>query len=102
MEADNAPSIQALFALGRTVATPGALALLGQLEVAPLTLLVRHQTGEWAEMCQEDQAMNRLAVAQGLRVFSSFELCSGPVSHKVWIITEWDRSVTTILMPEDS
>jgi len=60
-------------------------------------LLARHITGDWAEMCKEDQRANRRAVEEGSRVFSAYRLATGA---KVWVITEADRSATTLLLPE--
>jgi hypothetical protein len=87
------------FNLGQTVATPNALATLSNLNVNPASLLRRHASGDWGDMCAEDKAANDHAVASGeSRIFSSYDLTP---TTKVWIITEWDRSVTTILCPED-
>ena len=90
-----------LFKLGRLVATPGALEFLEQHGVEPATLLDRHIIGDWGDLCAEDKELNDLALNsdaenQG-RLFSSYNVADG----KVWIITEWDRSYTTILLPEE-
>jgi hypothetical protein len=83
--------------LGRIVATPGALKLLTEARGHPLDLLARHATGDWGELCAFDRQQNDIAVREGYRVLSSY-----PVgSERVWVITEADRSVTTILLPED-
>lgn len=92
------PEKRALFALGQLLATPGALDLLQTEDILPIELITRHVTGDWSEMVAEDQQANADAVARGLRVFSSYALPSGA---KIWLITEWDRSVTTILRPQD-
>ena len=95
----------ALFSLGHVVATPAALALVQELGVLVPELLHRHLTGDWQEMCREDRNANWASVLEGqTRVFSSFDIA--PKGHtgkpiKIWVITEWDRSVTTILRPED-
>lgn len=89
---------KALFPLGQVVATPGALDALEEAEQSPLYFLQRHQTGDWSEMVEEDQEENRLSVEKGLRVFSSYKMKSG---KKLWVITEWDRSVTTLLLPQE-
>lgn len=57
----------------------------------------RHATRDWGDLCEEDKAYNDYAVENGERVFSSYE--NGDT--KIWIITEWDRSYTTILLPEE-
>jgi hypothetical protein len=83
--------------LGKVVATPGALNLLGKSGGHPFDLLARHATGDWGELCAFDRRQNQIALRDGYRV-----LCSYPVGREyVWVITEADRSVTTILLPED-
>lgn len=85
-----------LFPLGQVAATPGALNATTEEE--RITFLYRHQIGSWEETCAEDRQSNTLAIFQELRIFTVHSTQSG---HKVWIITEADRSVTTILTPED-
>jgi hypothetical protein len=83
--------------LGRVVATPGALKLLTEASAHPFDLLTRHATGDWGELCAFDRRQNEIALRDGYRVLSSY-----PLGREcVWIITEADRSVTTILLPED-
>jgi len=88
----------ALFDLGQVAGTPGALQAMQEAEQDPLELLVRHATGDWGDLPDEDLAENELSVERGLRVFSSYKLKTGA---KVWVITEWDRSVTTFLLPAE-
>ena len=83
--------------LGRVVATPGALKLLMQAGGCPFDLLARHATGDWGELCAFDRRQNEIALRSGYRVLSSYSVGEG----RVWIITEADRSVTTILLPEE-
>jgi hypothetical protein len=83
--------------LGRVVATPGALKLLMEAGGYPFDLLARHATGDWGELCAFDRRQNEIALRDGYRVFSSYEVSAG----RVWVITEADRSVTTILLPEE-
>lgn len=87
------------FSLGQVCATPGALAALTEAGVHPVELLTRHAAGDWGDLCDEDRAQNQLALRDGLRIFSAHGL--GRTLHRVWIITEADRSVTTILLPEE-
>jgi hypothetical protein len=87
-----------MFALGTVVATPGALACLERWQTGVWPLLARHQTGDWGELSQEDMRENERAVATGLRVLSSYPLGN---DERIWIITEADRSVTTLLLPEE-
>ena len=83
--------------LGRVVATPGALQLLCETGQAPFDYLARHQTGDWGELDTHDRRENQLSIKNGWRVLSSY-----PVGDsKLWIITEADRSVTTLLLPEE-
>jgi hypothetical protein len=60
--------------------------------------LQRHVTGDWGELCPEDIEANEQALLNGARLLSAYRSAKGV---KFWIITEWDRSVTTILLPED-
>ena len=92
------------FKLGQIVATPGALAVLKKAGVKPVVLLARHQSGDWGgQLCQEDRELNELAVANERdkdnrhRVFSLYK-----IKHEtIYIITEHDRSSTTILLSSD-
>lgn len=61
--------------------------------------LGRHAACDWGELCEEDKETNDKSVENGGRLFSSY--IYGSDKEKIWIITEWDRSVTTILFPED-
>lgn len=87
-----------LFVIGMTVATPRAMAVLETQGIAPITLIERHVSGDWSEMQADDQESNRKAIQNGSRVFSSYTLAN---KVKIWIITEADRSSTTILLPEE-
>jgi hypothetical protein len=83
--------------LGRVVATPGALKLLTEAREHPFNYLARHATGDWGDLCAFDRRQNEIALRDGYRVLSSYEVLAG----RVWIITEADRSITTILLPEE-
>ena len=83
--------------LGRDVATPGALKLLMEAKAHPFDYLARHAAGDWGALCAFDRRQNEMALREGYRVFSSYKVPAG----SVWIITEADRSVTTILLPEE-
>ena len=89
---------QPLFALGRLVATPGALELLTRAEQTPLGFLARHSRGDWGECCSEDAKEIDFSVKAGLRILSVYSTRTGA---KLWIITEADRSVTTLLLPSE-
>jgi hypothetical protein len=88
-----------LFSAGQIVATPGALALLEQANKTPLEFVSRHLRGDWGDdLCQDDKTENELSLKQGFRLLSSYKVTE---SEKLWIITEADRSVTTLLLPSE-
>jgi hypothetical protein len=89
---------QPLFSLGQVVATPGALAALLEAGQSPLVFLVRHVMGDWGELPPEDVKENEYSLEHGLRLFSAYRTSKG---EKLWVITEWDRSVTTLLLPSE-
>ena len=84
--------------LGQIVGTPGASAALGEANQSPYEFLDRHVAGDWGEVGSEDWQENDLSVRQGYRVLSAYTLSTG---KKIWIITEADRSATTILLPDE-
>ena len=84
------------FQHGRVVCTPGVLVELELEEI--LLSLARHLTGDWGSLCKEDREYNYVAVENGGRIFSQYETATG---RTFWIITEADRSVTTVLLPEE-
>ncbi|MDE3075945.1 MAG: plasmid related protein [Chloroflexota bacterium] len=63
-----------------------------------LDLLFRHVSGDWGELDEEDKAENELSLREGFRLLSAYTLRNG---EKIWIITEADRSVTTLLLPDE-
>jgi hypothetical protein len=94
------------FELGQLCYTPGAQDLMQRYQVSPFQLIARHVAGDWGDVCPEDAQTNEEALQEGSRIFSVYVL--PPLSEgetlavaKVWIITEADRSVTTILLPEE-
>ena len=89
----------ALFMLGNVVATPAALALIEEYGASVLQLLNRHQAGDWRELCKEDCEANWQAAFGDERVLSAFNIGSSDKPIKIWVITEWDRSYTTVLTP---
>lgn len=88
-----------LFSLGRTVVTPGALDLLDRTSTNGTDLLNRHQCGDWGIVCPADAKSNDRAITDGTRILSAYEL--GARREPLWIITEADRSVTTLLLPSE-
>lgn len=89
---------RARLTLGRLFATPAALEVLRVANVSVSDLLARHLNGDWGDVTADDRKQNDLALETGLRVLSSYAL---PGNAKIWVITEWDRSVTTVLLPDD-
>lgn len=83
---------------GTLVATPLALDELDRANISGLRLVYRHMSGDWGDLDDHDKEANRNALQHGGRLFSSYVLTTG---KKVWIITEADRSATTILCPEE-
>ena len=84
------------FSLGLLAATPGALEALNEESFWPY--IKRHANGDWGDVCTEDRAENELSLKEGFRLLSAYHL---PDGCKIWIITEADRSATTILLPEE-
>jgi len=87
-----------LFPLGGIVATPGALDVLERANQSAAFFLARHAGGDWGELDQADIAENEYSMAHGFRLLSSYTTATG---EKLWIITEADRSATTLLLPEE-
>jgi len=86
------------FELGSVVGTPGAMAALQAAGTDPRELLLRHSVGDWGELDPEDIQANEAALTHGHRLMSCYTLSTG---IKIWSITEWDRSATTLLLPEE-
>lgn len=87
-----------LFPLGQTVATPGALKALARTGISPSVLLDRHQSGDWGDVDTEDWEANARDLIDGERLFSVYHLSDGT---KLYMITEWDRSLSTLLLPAE-
>ena len=86
------------FSLGRIVATPGALEVLEEANQNPFEFLERHQAGDWGELCEDDKSENEFSLKNGFRILSAYRTRN---SLKIWVITEADRSVTTLLLPHE-
>lgn len=84
------------FPLGQIVVTPGALMQIEPQEI--FDAVRRHSLADWGNVCEDDKLSNDHALEHGDRLLSAYLNRAGT---KFWIITEWDRSVTTILLPED-
>lgn len=85
-----------LFPVGRLLATPGALSALVGAGQDAMHFVTRHLCGDWGDLGEEDRRANDSALKDGARILSAYILKSG---EKLWIITEWDRSATTLLLP---
>jgi hypothetical protein len=88
----------AKFPLGQIVATPAAIEAMEESGQTPDFFLERHVAGDWGELSDEDKALNEAALIDGDRILSSYKTLKGT---KLWVITEADRSVTTVLLPDD-
>jgi hypothetical protein len=94
-EREEAPS-RPLFELGRILTTPGALETLSSDEIADA--LARHHGGDWGDVDEEDWRENRMSLHDGCRLFSVYHSKTGV---EFWVITEADRSTTTVLLPSE-
>ena len=86
------------FALGQIAITPGAVWAFAATGERPFLFLARHQHGDWGEVSPEDAAENAFSISHGFRILSAYTLKDGT---RIWILTEADRSATTILLPEE-
>ena len=91
-----ATMVPAKFPLGRLLATPNVLRRLGIHDV--LGGIIRHQSGDWGNVGSDDRKENELSLEKGFRLLSVYHATNGVT---FWIITEADRSSTTVLLPED-
>ena len=90
--------IESKFDFGRVVATTTLANYCEKKGFSMLPYPVRHANGDWGDVCKEDWRSNDEALKNGLRLLSEYKL---PDDRRIWIITEWDRSATTLLFPED-
>jgi hypothetical protein len=95
------PKAAPKFKLGQVVMTPGAAELMTRFTLktgeSPLVFLYRHLRGDWGDVCPHDKQLNDWAVRDNSRILSSYNTPVG----KLWIITEADRSATTLLLPDE-
>jgi hypothetical protein len=85
-----------LFDSGNIYCTANAHKALTSDDIAKA--IARHMSGDWGEVCEDDRKENELSLREGFRLMSIYRAKDGT---KFWVITEWDRSATTILLPED-
>lgn len=91
-------NLGARFPLGQAFITPGAQEALEMSGETPLQFLRRHISADWGELSEEDVQENELSLREGFRLLSAYRTSKG---QRIWIITEADRSATTILLPEE-
>jgi hypothetical protein len=87
-----------LFSLGSIYLTIGAQEALDESNQLPNEFLEMHQKGNWGIVCKDDWRENDFSVKNGFRILSAFKTAQGV---KLWLITEADRSATTILLPDE-
>lgn len=86
------------FTPGRLIMTAGVDTLIRQGRLNPLPYLRRHLRADWGDLCDADCRGNDAALAHGDRLLSSYQVTP---DLTLWIVTEWDRSVTTLLLPSE-
>ncbi len=87
-----------LFPLGDVFLTVGAKEALEESNQLPNEFLARHQKGDWGDVCEDDRQENELSVKEGFRILSAYRTAK---DEKLWVITEADRSSTTVLLPSE-
>lgn len=87
-----------MFPLGQVVATPGALEALAESNQNAQTFLARHASGDWGDVSCEDWQANNHALTNGGRILSAYRTAK---EKKLWVVTEADRSATTLMLPEE-
>ena len=86
------------FPLGQMVMTQGAATALDEANQSPFEFLNRHQSGDWGDLCEDDKQENEFSIKEGFRLLSAYHTTK---RKKLYVITEADRSATTILLPEE-
>jgi hypothetical protein len=86
------------FELGQLVMTHGADETLRDAQQVAPEFLLRHKNGDWGELSEEDVQENEWSLANGARLFSAYRTRT---DEKLWVITEWNRSATTLLLPKE-
>ncbi len=88
---------KALFDMGQIVVTSGAIETLERIKRHPVQLFARHVAGDWGDLHEFDIEQNEHALEIDARLFSAYNI----EDARFYVITEWDRSVTTLLLPEE-
>ncbi len=96
LEILNEPKV--LFLLGEVFLTIGVREILQEANESASEFLVRHQSGDYGDICKDDRKENELSVKEGFRILSAYKTSKGV---KIWVITEADRSSTTVLLPSE-
>jgi hypothetical protein len=86
------------FELGQMVMTPGADRAMREARQVPPEFLLRHKNGDWGDLPEEDIRENAWSLENGARLLSAYRTRT---DEKLWVITEWDRTATTLLLPEE-
>jgi hypothetical protein len=86
------------FPLGQIVMTPGALRALVDAGQNPMEFVRRHQAGDWGDLSEDDRQENEWSLQRRLRLLSAYQTANG---ERIWVVTEADRSPTTLLLPEE-
>jgi len=86
------------FSLGQVTATPGALEAMNDAQQSAFEFIARHARCDWGDTCPDDATANDQSLIDGTRLLSVYRTSKG---EKLWLITEADRSVTTLLLPEE-
>lgn len=96
---ESEPVPKARFDMGQIVVTVGADITLAQIERHPVQLIARHVQGDWGNLCEHDRELNEQALNPDFptRLFSAYNI----EDERFYVITEWDRSVTTVLRPDE-
>ena len=90
------------FSLGQCCMTKGISALVEQYQLPVLDYLARHQHGDWGDLDKHDLRANEMALKENTRILSAYQFQPKPnINIKIWVITEADRSSTTLLLPEE-
>ena len=92
------PNTISRFALGQTFITPGAEEALQVAGQTAIEFLRRHMSGDFGELSDDDLCENEFALRKGFRLLSNYHIGNG---QRLWIVTEADRSATTILLPSE-
>jgi hypothetical protein len=87
-----------LFSLGMVVGTQGAVQALEEAGQGPQEFLDRHVRGDWGEVPEADQHENDFSLLHGFRILSAYTTNAG---ERIWVLTEADRSATTLLLPDE-